>query len=111
MGEIADMHLDGTLCECCGEFLGEPVGYPRYCEDCQAPDDPEGDAAFDAEVEKWAFKANEYPVCPHCRKENVDWSDGLPQKFDGDSWGSQCGSCGKDYTVVMRIDVSFDTKE
>ena len=38
MGEIADMMLDGTLCECCGEFLGdaedpnwEPPGYPRYC--------------------------------------------------------------------------------
>lgn len=32
MGEIAEMHLDGTLCEMCGEFLdGESPGYPRYC--------------------------------------------------------------------------------
>ena len=36
MGEIAEMHLDGTLCECCGEYLGKPVGYPRYCRDCWA---------------------------------------------------------------------------
>ena len=35
MGEIAEMHLDGTLCERCGEFLGEPVGYPRLCKDCE----------------------------------------------------------------------------
>lgn len=35
MGEIADMHLDGTLCESCGTFIGEPCGYPRYCEDCE----------------------------------------------------------------------------
>lgn len=35
MGEISEMHLDGTLCERCGEYLGEPVGYPRLCEDCE----------------------------------------------------------------------------
>lgn len=32
MGEIADMMLDGTLCEGCGVYLeGEANGYPRYC--------------------------------------------------------------------------------
>lgn len=36
MGEIAEMHLDGTLCETCGVFLdGETPGYPRCCEDCE----------------------------------------------------------------------------
>ena len=36
MGELADMHLDGTLCEQCGEFLdGEAPGYPRLCKDCE----------------------------------------------------------------------------
>ena len=34
MGQVADMMLDGTLCEQCGCFIGEPVGYPRLCEDC-----------------------------------------------------------------------------
>jgi hypothetical protein len=36
MGEIADMMLDGTMCECCGEFMGsEGEGFPRYCsEEC-----------------------------------------------------------------------------
>lgn len=35
MGEIAEMHLDGTLCERCGEFLNEdPPGYPCYCAEC-----------------------------------------------------------------------------
>jgi len=33
--EIADMHLDGTLCEQCGEYLGDPVGYPRLCKGCE----------------------------------------------------------------------------
>lgn len=32
MGEIAEMMLDGTLCEGCGVYLeGEGDGIPRYC--------------------------------------------------------------------------------
>jgi len=32
MGEIAEMMLDGTLCEGCGVFLSdEPEGFPSYC--------------------------------------------------------------------------------
>lgn len=31
MGEIAEMMLDGTLCEGCGEYLGEGDGFPQYC--------------------------------------------------------------------------------
>ena len=35
MGEIADMMLDGTLCEWCGVYIdGEEPGYPRLCPDC-----------------------------------------------------------------------------
>ena len=39
MGDIADMMVDGSMCESCGEILlkdGElPPGYPRKCEDCE----------------------------------------------------------------------------
>jgi hypothetical protein len=32
MGEIAEMMLDGTLCEGCGDYLGDgDEGYPQYC--------------------------------------------------------------------------------
>lgn len=46
MGDIADMMLDGTLCECCGAVMEDllptdgsnvlkpPPGYPRRCTDC-----------------------------------------------------------------------------
>lgn len=35
MGEVADMMIDGTLCEGCGVVLaGEAPGYPRYCRHC-----------------------------------------------------------------------------
>lgn len=35
MGEIADMMLDGTLCEGCGEYLGSAGGFPRLCAGCR----------------------------------------------------------------------------
>jgi tRNA(Ile2) C34 agmatinyltransferase TiaS len=36
MGEVADMMLDGDLCEGCGVYMGSPGdGYPRKCADCQ----------------------------------------------------------------------------
>ncbi|MCA0421901.1 MAG: hypothetical protein LCH61_01030 [Proteobacteria bacterium] len=31
MGEYAEMMLDGTCCEGCGEYLGDGDGFPRYC--------------------------------------------------------------------------------
>lgn len=31
MGEYAEMMLDGTCCEGCGEFIGDGDGFPRYC--------------------------------------------------------------------------------
>lgn len=35
VGEIAEMMLDGTLCEGCGECLpGEAPGHPRRCREC-----------------------------------------------------------------------------
>jgi len=42
MGEIAEMMLDGTMCQGCGEFLhdGEDGdGFPGYCAGC-APKEP-----------------------------------------------------------------------
>ena len=34
MGDIADMMLEGDLCEGCGVALeGEGEGFPRYCSD------------------------------------------------------------------------------
>ena len=55
MGEIVDMMLDGTLCECCGSVMDdinsgvESPGYPRLCWDC----------------------AREEHVCPNCKNEKI----------------------------------------
>jgi hypothetical protein len=36
MGDIADMMLDGTLCQECGDYLGPECGYPRSCSGCDS---------------------------------------------------------------------------
>ena len=42
MGDIADMMLDGTLCEVCGEFIDDDEGgYPRRCAACSQEEPPE----------------------------------------------------------------------
>ena len=40
MGDIADMVLDGTLCEQCGVLVdAEGPGHPRRCDGCEGADD------------------------------------------------------------------------
>ncbi len=34
MGDIADMILDGQMCQTCGEILGQGDGYPVFCRAC-----------------------------------------------------------------------------
>lgn len=38
MGEIADMMLDGTLCEGCGVYLSEGFGCVTRCQSCKRAD-------------------------------------------------------------------------
>jgi hypothetical protein len=37
MGDIAEMILEGLLCQVCGAYIeeGEAEGYPRSCSDCE----------------------------------------------------------------------------
>lgn len=36
MGEVAEMMMDGTLCQVCGVFIDdEPPGYPVTCGACK----------------------------------------------------------------------------
>lgn len=38
MGEVAEMLLNGAMCQCCGEWMddGREPGYPRYCAGCKS---------------------------------------------------------------------------
>jgi uncharacterized Zn finger protein (UPF0148 family) len=38
MGDIAEMMLDGTLCQGCGVYMGKGDGYPVSCAACQRPE-------------------------------------------------------------------------
>lgn len=40
MGEYAEMMLDGTCCNYCGEYLGSDNGYPTSCRACTEEGEP-----------------------------------------------------------------------
>lgn len=65
MGEIAEMMLDGTLCEACGTFIDEGGdGFPRYCSNECARDRGAERALPNPMTSPNPAKVN----CPTCRK-------------------------------------------
>jgi hypothetical protein len=87
MGEIAEMMLDGTLCECCGEFIhdGEAEGFPRYCSPQCAAD--RGQLTMTRKELRSAGRVRNIG-CPDCSK-----------KFSSD------------YALVMHWQAKHDKKE
>ena len=41
MSNFVDLMLDGVICQCCGQFVGDAVGYPRSCGGCETPELPD----------------------------------------------------------------------
>jgi hypothetical protein len=58
MGDIADMMLEGLLCEGCGIYLDDDsFGVPRYCGGCQRDNKPRKAKAASATTEPIGEKA------------------------------------------------------
>lgn len=73
MGEVAEMMLDGTLCEGCGVFLNaEAPGYPCYCGACR-PAAKQGAAAVRKEQRAIAHQLHQArqkkTKCPTCGRK------------------------------------------
>jgi len=63
MGDIADMILEGLLCEGCGAYIdGDGDGVPRRCGDCERYD--QQDARSRSAAKAAAPKTN----CPTCNR-------------------------------------------
>jgi endogenous inhibitor of DNA gyrase (YacG/DUF329 family) len=69
MGEIADMMLDGTLCEACGSYIdGEGgEGFARYCSD-RCARDRGADQLTMTRKERHAARPAARVSCPTCAK-------------------------------------------
>ncbi len=63
MGEIAEMMLEGAMCEQCGEFIddGEECGYPRLCAGCS-------DEQQESDPVPWPNTPLRKVACPKCGK-------------------------------------------
>lgn len=74
MGEIADMIIDGTLCQYCGGAMGDQKspGYPRTCAYCRDT------KALDEEGMKLLEEANSLLRSAHDialrRGKHTDWN-------------------------------------
>jgi len=71
MGDIADMMLDGTLCQGCGEYLDRIGGFPQFCVSCQAQQsiDVHGRPDFGVET-KPAYVPDPINIhCPDCGRK------------------------------------------
>lgn len=55
MGDIADMIVEGQMCETCGHIFDEECGYPRQCKACAGPsyDDEDDPADLDKDCDYW----------------------------------------------------------
>lgn len=66
MGEVAEMMLDGTLCQGCGGFLNEEApGYPCYCIDCRA-EAKQATKDDNAHAHRESQAAQKKVPCPTC---------------------------------------------
>lgn len=70
MGEIADMMLDGMLCQECGVFIDDDQsGYPRSCKSCAMENQAAGRQMV--KIGKTYIFGDSKPreKCPHCNKK------------------------------------------
>lgn len=97
MGEIAEMMLDGTLCEGCGVFLdGDAEGFPRRCEDCR-------DCEYEAESNAGMPMVGRIR-CAHCSRTvaAAGLKDHMDAKHPGVPHGdkTRCTVCNKSVKTV-----------
>lgn len=63
MGDIADMMLEGVLCQGCGVYLGEGDGFPVFCLSCAHEQEP-----IKSKSHKGQFISPLKAPCKYCGK-------------------------------------------
>lgn len=107
MGEYAEMMLDGTCCNVCGEYLGsEGNGFPVTCKSCGVESDEKFENGSDV-------------FCPHCNHVNTDLlvneeldeleSKKISEIDDCRDFTINCQSCHKKFDVFRVVEVNFYT--
>ena len=68
MGDIADMILEGILCEECGVYIGDGGGFPRTCDGCRT--DRGENRRLEARRERKLLKQQPKSItCAECAKK------------------------------------------
>lgn len=69
-GEVAELMLDGALCEGCGGFIdGLAPGHPRYCsKDCEPVPETKGESRANRRRAAALKDSPRTFMCPSCPK-------------------------------------------
>jgi hypothetical protein len=70
MGEIAEGIIEGVFCEACCGYIGEAVGFPRFCSKAC-----ERDAQSAPAAPKATRPGSRKVACPTCGKKVVGLAD------------------------------------
>lgn len=99
MGDIAEMVLEGILCECCGVFIDEDYeGIPRHCGSCEEASN-QGSPADPLEI-TYVWNCN----CGYQGNRSV--LEGTEVHGD-DFFRGTCAGCGKKKDVIVpKFDVN-----
>lgn len=72
MSEFVDLMLDGVICQCCVQFLGDTTGCPRSCEVCEKLDASEHTERPESELNiPWERESRQRSSMMICRSENT----------------------------------------
>ena len=90
MGEYAEMMLDGTCCEACGAYIGDPTGYPGYCSrECARDRGADHDLKFGKPFKSVKCRQD---GCGKVFSDTVDMEKHWRAKHSGIDW-QRCPVC------------------
>jgi hypothetical protein len=104
MGEIAEMMLDGTMCQGCGVWLhdGEDgPGYPGYCSSCE-PDDEEEVRKREDTAKRVSAEVSQLAVAEIEKRMKAKFDPGVGQHFRKNVHGLIRGMYVSEHGVVTH---------
>jgi len=100
MGEIADMMINGEMCQSCGVFIldddGHGVGYPSFCGGCQT----------EQGINEFGQKLEDEHHEPNCTTK-----DGKPIYRPGKTNCPQCNKLVKKAGLIHHIKTVHPVKK
>lgn len=94
MGEIAELMINGDICEGCGCELGEGDGYPRRCEGCG------GKSRENPEPRQRKMPLSRQPLSAK-QLQKLEWASAKSSMYEGCNWDEAPGQFNRLETLGL----------